>query len=277
MEETPALIAAAANNQLEVLQLLLAAGADVTAKTQPTQGTALKWAAERGYRDAVRFLLETNADPASQLGDMALAAAAGAGNEAIVRLLLDKGVSPDPVGPLGNYNPPILGAACRGHVGTLRMLLDKGGNVNTTARGLPGQSALSCSLNVRSFDVLRLLVERGADVKKVDKDLQAGLLGAIVDRTDVEDQPGVVKLLLDHGANVNAKNLGGTSVLQLAMGRLGSDMPNPNRSANLTAVIKILIERGADVNVRDGFGTLLYRAQKYPEIVEILRAAGAKP
>jgi hypothetical protein len=61
------------------------------------------------------------------------------------------------------------------------------------------------------------------------------------------------------------------------MGRLGSDMPNPNRSANLTAVIKILIERGADVNVRDGFGTLLYRAQKYPEIVEILRAAGAKP
>jgi hypothetical protein len=42
-------------------------------------------------------------------------------------------------------------------------------------------------------------------------------------------------------------------------------------------IVKMPIDRGAKVNVKDGMGnTPLSRSREYPEIAEMLRAAGAK-
>jgi ankyrin repeat protein len=76
----------------------------------------------------------------------------------------------------------------------------------------------------------------------------------------------LTKLLIDNGANVNAKNANGQSSLVIAVGK-----ENPE-------ITKLLIERGADVNVesKSGFTPLHWATYRglYP-IVELLLAANA--
>jgi ankyrin repeat protein len=87
----------------------------------------------------------------------------------------------------------------------------------------------------------------------------------------------MVKLLIDHGADVNQKNFRGATPLMGAA--VGTD----------PAVVKYLIEKGADVNARDpdGHTALMYaesersviHAEERNEIIQLLKkaAAGVKP
>lgn len=109
--------------------------------------------------------------------------------------------------------------------------------------------------------LIRLLVERGADVNRVDpfRDYATPLVTAA-------GQHGAVRVLLDHGANVNARSRNGQTVLTNAI-RLGS-----------VPVVRLLLERGADVNRRDARGkTALALAADHqsPAIVALLKQRGA--
>ena len=87
----------------------------------------------------------------------------------------------------------------------------------------------------------------------------------------------MVKLLIDHGADVNQKNFRGATALMAAAG------------AGTPALVKYLIEKGADVKARDqdGYTALMYaerddsmlHVEERDEIIKALKRAeaGAKP
>ena len=97
----PMLHYAALGDQIETARLLIAAGADVNAHDDGINiacgGTAIYYAAQRGYVDMVRFLLDHGADPsakATKVGDWSCQtpaqAAAACGHQAVIDLLEKK-------------------------------------------------------------------------------------------------------------------------------------------------------------------------------------------
>ena len=69
-------------NKLEVVELLLEAGADVHVDND----YALKWASMNGYEGVVRLLLEAGADVHAD-NDLALGLASANGHEGVVKIL----------------------------------------------------------------------------------------------------------------------------------------------------------------------------------------------
>lgn len=85
-------------------------------------------------------------------------------------------------------------------------------------------------------------------------------------RTNLDDS--FAKLLINHKANINAKNSSGSTPLHIAANR------------GNTAIVKLLIDHKANVNEQNNAGqTPLDRAIKndYSEIIQLLLKAGAHP
>ena len=149
------------------------------------------------------------------------------GDTASVRALLEGGVDANLVERRGGATP-LIHAATVGSIDTMRLLLDKGANVN--ARTYSGMTALMCA--VSDPDKVRLLVERGADVNAAAASGRTALELAAMGGTSGP----TVRYLLDHHANARAIDKGGVTTLLAAT--LGND----------TESIRLLVEAGADIN-----------------------------
>jgi ankyrin repeat protein len=154
---------------------------------------------------------------------------------------------------------PLMQAALYGDAASLRLLLDKGADLNL--RNDAGATALMWAAN--DLEKTRLLLDRGADVNARSEDSRTALLIA-AGRFGSRD---VVKLLLDHGADIQAKSPG-----------LGGDMTPLTEAARLPdeALQRLLIERGADLKAA-GPGPLGYAQYTGCEKCIDLLAAGAGP
>jgi ankyrin repeat protein len=273
-----ALNRAARGGHEAVSQLLLLKGADVEARDGEGE-TALFWAVRGGHETVVRLLLENGADVEAKrndgwwrallraawveydavghqalkayltvlgieewldVGEPALFWAAWDGHEAIVRLLLEKGA--DVEARANNRRTALIGAAGGGHEAVVRLLLEKGADVE--ARANDGRTALIGAAEGGHEAVLRLLLEKGANVEARDNDGWTALIEAAGGGDEV-----VMQLLLEKGADVEARdNDGWTALFWAARG--GHE-----------AVVRLLLEKGADVEARDNDGwTALIRA-----------------
>jgi ankyrin repeat protein len=122
--------AGASRGDLEVVQMLLDAGANVNAPAAHRFGiTALQGAASRGYIAIVFMLLKARADinapGASYEGRTALEAAAEHGRLDVVQLLLnsnDSGISSE----IRGYENSIVLAKKNGHLTVAKLLEDSG-------------------------------------------------------------------------------------------------------------------------------------------------------
>jgi serine/threonine-protein phosphatase 6 regulatory ankyrin repeat subunit B len=173
-----ALIEAAANGHLGIVNVLLSYGAD--ARQRQADGTrALDWAAQRGHQGIVERLLAH--DP--KLLDLpgyhertALAAAAGNGHREIVALLLRRGA--DPRRRLDEGTRALDWAAGAGHdeVVTLLLAHDPG------LLDLPGgrdRTALMVAAAAGHGGLVELLHERGADLTRQGADGETVLDGVV--------------------------------------------------------------------------------------------------
>jgi ankyrin repeat protein/mono/diheme cytochrome c family protein len=172
--------------------------------------------------------------PASTSDD--LFQAARAGDAAAVRDLLKNGANIKARDELGNT--PLMVAAFCAPADVLELLLKAGAEVNATNKA--GATAL---MRAATFeDKTRLLVAHHADVKARSALGNTALILAARKAGSVR----TVKLLLDHGADVNATNIYGASALMAAVAA-------PDRET-----VRLLLDRGADVNAKprmdvDGF------------------------
>lgn len=161
------------------------------------------------------------------------------------RRLLERGASPDaplkspilervhnnPDGGLGTGAPPLMRAARKGDLGSMRMLLDHGASVDArTARGATallylagfgGQIRFSEYDTHRATDAefvegMKLVLAHGAAIDAADETGQTALHLAVASR----GLP-VVAYLLERGARADRTDAQGRTPLDVALGRGG--------------------------------------------------------
>ncbi len=186
--------------------------------------------------------------------------AARAGDESMVKKLLEKGVDIQSQGLQNHETDTALHlASINGKEATVRLLLSKGADVH--AKSEKGWTALHQAVYCGNKQVVELLLEKGADIcAKSEKGWTALYQAACCDNKQV------VELLLKNGADVYAKTEGGgTALRQAAYG--GHEQ-----------VVKMLLEKGADVHAKsvDGW-TALHEAAYggHEQVVRLLLENGA--
>jgi ankyrin repeat protein len=153
---------------------------------------------------------------------------------------------------------PLMHAAAHGSLDTMRLLLDKGADVN--ARNTGGATALMWA--VSEIAKVRLLIDRGADVNVATSGGRTALMLAALGDGSAE----TVKLLLSKGANPRAVDA--LKITTLSAAAYGND----------TGTIRQLIDAGVDVNAADASGaTPLMNAAVNANLdaVKLLIAKGA--
>ena len=94
-----------------------------------------------------------------------------------------------------------------------RLLLHSKANI--CARDFNGRTPLHVSVLYKSVDVARLLLEHGADVNAQDKGRKTPLLSA-VKCVLYEPTLEVARLLVGHGANIDAEDIEGRTAFRVA-------------------------------------------------------------
>ncbi len=236
----------------ETVELLLAKGADVNKKDN-NGWTALIYASLLGENEIVEQLLAKGADANANDGT-ALMVASEYGFKKIVESLLKKGVDVNETD--NNGWTALIQASASGQKDVVELLLAKGADVDAN-----GGMALMVASEYGFKEIVELLLKKGVDVNEADNNGWTALI-----RASGSGRKDVVKLLLAKGANVNAEYFDGTTALMGASGK------------GYMEIVEQLLAKGADVNVKRADGmTALSLAIKYghQDIVKILKAAGA--
>ena len=210
-EMSPLMWAAIVQHE-ETMQKLLEHGAKIDYQENESGYTALMYAAQFNKPKSVRFLLENGANYnlTSKDGSMPLTLAMQEGNEEIVEMLLEKGAKANLklLDPAGYDFLTVL--ADRGHVKMVELAIKMGADVNE--QNVPTKrTALMIAILSGEEEVVKVLLENGADPNIVDKNLYSPLMVAALNGNYEQ-----VKLLLEHGAKKDLKNSDGRTAIELA-------------------------------------------------------------
>jgi ankyrin repeat protein len=273
-----ALTIATVNGYTDVVRLLLEAGANVNHRSKRNIST-LQYAVYYNREDIVRSLMEYHPelDHVDDDGDTAFNSIQSSTSVAIAKLLINAGSDPEIRNNEGNtplckavrfenvdivkyliakkaelniiggkYGGP-LHIACRWINLELVKILDAAGvdvNLVDPTVGTPLQSTcLTCDYSRSNYDkeklesVIRYLInEAKADVTAV-----GGLLGCALNAACVWSTPEMVKLILDKGAKIDAKDDMGRVAIHFA-------------AVHSLEYFESILDAGADIEVRDKMG-----------------------
>ncbi|KAJ7024967.1 ankyrin repeat-containing domain protein [Mycena alexandri] len=221
-----------------------------------SQPSALWIAAGANLVETTKFLLEGPPLPQHSM-DPEIIVASYYGHKEIVRILLDKGA--DVNAARGEYGSALQAAATGGHTDVVRILLDNSANINA-AGGYNGSSLQAAAARGHT-DIVCILLDKGADVNAAEGDYGSSLQAAAAG-----GHTEIVRILLDKGANVNAPGGVYGSSLQAAAAR------------GYTKIVRSLLDKGANVNAAGGaFGSSLQAAAAggHTDIVGIRLDKGA--
>ncbi|RZF38209.1 hypothetical protein LSTR_LSTR005570 [Laodelphax striatellus] len=244
----------------ELAQVLLAMNANVEDRGIKGDCTPLMEAASAGFTQIVQLLIEHRADVNAQSssGNTPLMYACAGGHEDAVRVLLEAGANVEDHNE--NGHTPLMEAASAGHVNVAKILLEHGAGINTHSNEFK-ESALTLACYKGHLDMVRFLLEAGADQEHKTDEMHTALMEASMDG-HVE----VAKLLLDSGAQVNMPTDSFESPLTLAA------------CGGHVELALLLIERGANIEeVNDeGYTPLMEAAREgHEEMVSVLLNRGA--
>lgn len=211
-----------------LLEDLLKKGADPNARND-AQATALMWAATD--IEKTRVLLAHGADVNAQSEEPRtplMIAAGRPGNIAVVRLLLDRGANVNPTANPPGESSPLIQAALAADAESMQLLIGRGADLK--APGAAGVT-LAMALTQNCPKCVDLVLKTD-----LSKDDFTGALQGVATFADAS----TVRMLLDRGGDVNAfDSTGRTPLMYAAASEL---LP--------VDVVKLLLERGADVNAK---------------------------
>ncbi|CAD6587468.1 MAG: hypothetical protein ASARMPREDX12_002854 [Alectoria sarmentosa] len=235
-EKTPssALVAAASEGHLSIVQELISAQADVNAASD--RRYALESAAGNGFGPMTSLLIKNGAQVnACGLDGTALQQASYHGDMDMVAELLDHGADPNLVD--GSYGGPLQAAVIRGHHQIAQLLLNRGANIDAQ----PGDmchwfgvhvsgTALAAAVHRADNDMIDFLLSKGARV-----DLEHNTYPPPLYVAAEAGHTALIPKLLAAGAGLEAQ-FGGETPLYAAV-----------KEGHLAAA-RQLLDSGADAN-----------------------------
>ena len=224
--------------------------------------------AERGYERAVAKFLESGAAIEAEdhlMGHTALQVSAMSGNIAIVRRLLQEGAKINSRG--STDSSPLMMAAQHGRTDVVELLLNEGaGKDATSVHEDSRQDALALALDGKHTATARVLLERGAHANAISDQTSGERLIHTVAKNSGWGYIPNLTLLLEKGADLEAKTTDGQTPLVLGI------------QADNTETVEYLLEQGADLDTRDNNGQtpLIAAVQRHRfEILSLLLDRGA--
>jgi uncharacterized protein len=252
-------------------------------------------AVKKGNLDKVVSLLNSGADvnTAQNDGTSSLAWAVYNNNEELVDLLIRSGDDGADIDAANDYGINPLHLACMNqNPEIIRTLLKAGANPNNSK--WTGESPLMTCANTGTTDAVKALLDQGADVNSTETaQEQTALMWAAA-----EKHPQVVKLLIERGANINAVSKitpEPEPFLVKTPGSMGQNFPSTLRfreaTGGFTALLfaaqqgdlestKILLDAGADINFatnEEGSALVIATAAGHEELAMYLLERGADP
>jgi ankyrin repeat protein len=303
VEDCTPLYLACLKGHTEVAEVLINGGAKVDGDSPPIFA-----AAGKGNLDLVRLLLKNGANPSAfssqHAGCCGLHIAAEKNYVEVVRALLGAGVEVN-IRSEKQKLTPLISAACCGSLEAVKVLIEAGADVD--AQSSTGNTALMLAIDRGKIDVATTLISSKANLEikgqkgwtalhnaasggdKGYREVAEALLvaGASVDAlsetmlTPLHEAAGkslldLVRLLVDHGANVNARDKFNNTPLRMCAS-------NAQSFASLDSfkqTVKILLDAGADINAGTTINTTsLHSVVKWgnPDAVRFMLEHGADP
>ncbi|KAK6496744.1 hypothetical protein TWF481_001732 [Arthrobotrys musiformis] len=166
-----------------------------------------------------------------------LLSAVGEGHEELVELLL--GTNKIDLEVRNQDGRTLLMEAMyRGKFKMVRLLLEKGADI--TATGSDGQTMLAYAVSSGNEDLVRFLLDNGSNIEAADREGKTPLFYAV--SSGNED---LVRFLLDSGSNIEAADREGKTPLFYAV------YANRYSPRDNEAVLRLLLGRGADIEATD--------------------------
>lgn len=229
---------------------------------RPDVETPLQAASRRGNEGSMRTLVgmsaNVNAAPKDYFGMTAFQGAANHGNLEVVRFLVEKGAfindAPAPIGGMTALQAAVHGMSIQ----VVHFLLEHGADINAEIAEEEGQSVLLAAINTVDMYLIQFLVNEGADVNPVSNwryghtALEAAVRSGNIELVRLllvchaeslflvvgADAAAydIVKLFLDHGADVNRANKDSTTVIERTV----------RGNEYCLGIIQLLFEHGAN-------------------------------
>lgn len=228
------LMQAARHGHMDVVVVLVQAGAAVDRRNRLGM-TALMLASVSGHMGTIRELIDASADfdPEPSIATCQvtpLMIAAQHGNDALVRLYLDKGVSANKATPSTRITPLMFSAA-GGSLSTAQILLDRGADPNTLSAC--DITALDVATICNKTDISNCLQERTSHHKK------KGALCDIMGASRRGDLKAVQEILLADPTQCQVPTADGATPLMVAA-MMGHKQ-----------VAQVLVQYGAHLDAQD--------------------------
>ncbi|KAL8695828.1 MAG: hypothetical protein Q9224_003129, partial [Gallowayella concinna] len=244
--ESTALSAAASNDQLDAVQLLLNHDADPNLQCSNYR-TALQRASYNiGASNIVEILLAHGADvnldaePSDDKNDdgciTALQCAAKSGDEAIIRILIANGANLSIERQDSDFISALHAASSNGMTDNVKVLLELGGEVNLRGGNLG--TCLQAAATTGKVETMAALLDAGAEINEH----HVGCYGSALIAAIVNTKHDAVKLLLERGADPSLSAGLKYDYPIIAAARLSENVHE----------VQLLIDAGANVNAQGG-------------------------
>ncbi|KAL4982515.1 ankyrin repeat-containing domain protein [Aspergillus falconensis] len=280
---------AAVNNNMALVQQLLAAGAHVDSRVGTNYGdTPLQIAARIGNIGMAEMLLSYNADvnapPGKYDGRTAIQAAAGNGNMDMMQMLISAGADINAAAGWRKGRTAIQAAMEEGHHDLIALLLRLGADINARPAFSGGLTALQAAAASGHIELLKAALSNGADVKgAVSPENGVTALQAAINRKDIS----ALNVMLRAGVDVNELLPSKASdPLPFFDDMLGSNMTSLQLAACFRWIegAKLLIDSGAEVDILPpqpdiyALTALGWAIDNYDhDMMELLLQSGADP
>jgi ankyrin repeat protein len=137
---------------------------------------------------------------------------------------------------------------------TMKFFIEK--NININLQDNRGETALMYAIDYDNIEMIRLLLNAGANPNVLNTHNHTALTLAIVGNSSNNIE--IIEMLLNAGADATAKDRNNWTSLMRAITLM--QLMNCNYTKKITKIVRILLNAGADVNVQNqyGFTALMY-------------------